>query len=191
MDVDVLVVVHGGRVSGLAGFRLRASGFRASGLGPRASGARAGLDLSEQPRSRVYDKRFVSRNPRNLVVFRLADELVLDVYKATRLFSLDERFGLRAQLRRAAVSVPTNLVEGCARPTARDYRYFVAMALSSASEVRYLLGLSTRLGELDAPVSATLVARYDKLVRSLQSLVGAIGREIARAAAARGPRPEA
>jgi four helix bundle protein len=113
----------------------------------------------------------VSRDHRELKVFVLADELVLEVYKLTAGFSPQERFGLQSQIRRAAVSVPTNLVEGCARRSTRDYLQFVTIALGSASEARYLLDVSTRLGLLPKTPSETLAARYHSLIRGLQRLV--------------------
>jgi four helix bundle protein len=113
----------------------------------------------------------MSRDPSKLNVFRLADELVVEVYRATQDFPVEERYGLQAQLRRAAVSVPTNIVEGSARNSERDYLHFVDMAIASASEVRYLLGLSARLGILKKADQETLVRRYDDLIRSVQKLL--------------------
>ena len=113
----------------------------------------------------------MSRDPSKLKVFHLADELVAEVYLATRGFPVEERYGLQAQLRRAAVSVPTNIVEGCARNSERDYLHFVDMAIASASEVRYLLGLSARLGILKKADQEPLVRRYDDLIRSVQKLL--------------------
>ena len=113
----------------------------------------------------------MSRDPWKLKVFALADELVVDVYRATRRFPMEERFGLQAQLRRAAVSVPANIVEGCARRTLRDYLHFLAIALGSASEVRYLVGLAQRLELLDEATATTLTARYTDLIRGLQTLI--------------------
>jgi len=100
--------------------------------------------------------------------------LVAEVYRATRGFPVEERYGLQAQLRRAAVSVPTNIVEGCARNSERDYLHFVDMAIASASEVRYLLGLSARLGILQKADQEPLVRRYDDLIRSVQKLLSTL-----------------
>jgi four helix bundle protein len=116
----------------------------------------------------------MSRDHSKLKVFHLADELAVDVYRATRGFPVEERYGLQTQLRRAAVSVPTNIVEGCARNSERDYLHFVDVAIASASEVRYLLGLSARLGILQKADHEPLVHRYDDLIRSVQKLLSAL-----------------
>lgn len=116
----------------------------------------------------------MSRDPNKLKVFDLADELVVEVYRATRGFPVEERYGLQAQLRRAAVSVPTNIVEGCARNSEKDYLHFVDVAIASASEVRYLLRLSGRLGILQKASEEALVRRYDDLIRSLQRLLSSL-----------------
>jgi four helix bundle protein len=71
----------------------------------------------------------VSRDPNRLEAFVLADDLVLD---ATQGFPAAERFGLQGQIRRGAVSVPANLVEGCARRSQRDYLHFVGIAIAEA-----------------------------------------------------------
>ena len=83
---------------------------------------------------------------RNLDVWRKAHQLVLDIYRITSEMPKQEMYGLTSQMRRAAVSVPTNIAEGCGRSTDPDFARFLAIALGSANELEYLLLLA---GELD------------------------------------------
>lgn len=85
------------------------------------------------------------RNPNDLKIFALADRLVLDVYHKTSSFPNDEIFGLRSQIRRAAVSIPSNIVEGCSRTTDRDFLRFLEISYGSAMELQYQLSLAFRL----------------------------------------------
>ena len=118
----------------------------------------------------------MSRDPRQLRVFVLADERVVEVYAWTRPLAAEARYGLTAQIRRASVSAPTNIVEGCARRSTRDYLHFVGIALGSASEARYLITLGRRLWPLSDD-GTKLEARYDELVRALQKLVDSLREE--------------
>ncbi len=110
----------------------------------------------------------------------MADELALEMYKETRSFPPEERFALQSQMRRAALSVPTNIVEGCARRSARDFLKFLDIAMGSASEARYLTGLATRLGYMNATSGRELQKRFGELIKALQSLIGSIDRLAAR-----------
>jgi len=74
------------------------------------------------------------RDHRKLKAFELADGLVMAVYQATRSFPKDELFGLTSQLRRAAVSVAANIVEGCARDGEKEYLNFLNLAFGSLRE---------------------------------------------------------
>ena len=99
----------------------------------------------------------MSTDHRKLDAFNLADEFVASVYGATRDFPTDERYGLRSQIRRAAVGVPPNIVEGCGRDSDRERARFLEIAFSSAREAIYLIDLAGRLGLIDR---ASELARF-------------------------------
>ena len=110
------------------------------------------------------------RNHQKLRAFHESDALVLEVHKQTVGMPLDERFGLQAQIRRAAVSVPCNLVEGSARPSTADYCRFVHISRSWACEVEYLLGLASGLGFLNPRIVQQLASRYRGVQAGLAKL---------------------
>ena len=116
------------------------------------------------------------RDHNKLRAFQLADDLALAVYKHTMLFPDAERFGLTSQLRRAAVSVPSNIVEGCARSTQTEYLRFLDIAYGSSCEVQYQVSLAHRLGFTDEASfrgTSDLAVETSKvigaLIRSLRS----------------------
>jgi four helix bundle protein len=125
----------------------------------------------------------MARDPFRLDVFRLAHQLTLDVYRLTGRLPTTEQFGLVAQLRRAAVSIPTNIVEGCSRRAASDYRRFIDIAFGSASETRYLLRLVVDLGLVAEAEAAGCCECSDHVVRVLQNLRRAVGRFVDEASA--------
>jgi len=89
------------------------------------------------------------RDHTKLRAFELADEAVVMIYKITKEFPRDEIYGLTSQIRRAAVSVPSNIVEGCARESQTEYRRFLEIAFGSLKEAHYQLTLAERLNYLD------------------------------------------
>jgi four helix bundle protein len=113
----------------------------------------------------------MSRDHRRLRVFQEAHQLTLDIYKCTRDFPRDEWFGIRAQLRRAAVSVASNLVEGNARRSTRDYLNFLNISRGSAAEVDYLLGLSLELGFVRSAPAGGVKKRAEGLIPQLEALI--------------------
>jgi four helix bundle protein len=99
------------------------------------------------------------RDHTKLRAFELADELAVLVYRVTASFPREELYGLTSQMRRAAISVPSNIVEGCARDSQADYLRFLHMAFGSLRELHYQLSLAKRLGYLsDKDSSAKLTA---------------------------------
>jgi len=116
----------------------------------------------------------MGRNPRKLRVFLSADALVPEVYRATARFPDDERYGLRSQIRRAAVSVPANIVDGCARNGTRDYLRFLNIATGSTAETRYLVDLSFRLTFMDCRDRDDLFDRYTDLLNGLQRMLNVL-----------------
>jgi four helix bundle protein len=115
-----------------------------------------------------------TRDYRKLEAFQVAEWLVIEVYKSTGGLPLEERHGLQAQVRRAAVSVPCNIAEGSARPTQNDYLRFLHIARGSARETSYLLDLCSRLRMLLPEVVEPLVERYDGVQAMLFRLVTSI-----------------
>lgn len=116
------------------------------------------------------------RDHRKLRAFELADQLALVIYGATRRFPKDEQFALTSQLRRAAVSCASNIVEGCARHSESDYLRFLDMAYGSVREVEYQTSLAHRLGYLSPKSYANLRDQcvetskvLGALIRSLRS----------------------
>ena len=114
------------------------------------------------------------RDHRKLRASTLADELALAVYRATRSFPKDELFGLSAQMRRAAVSVASNIVEGCARHTTAEYLRFLDMAYGSACELQYQLSLSARLGYLGDASDQPILRSAQETAKVLNGLIGSL-----------------
>lgn len=113
---------------------------------------------------------------RKLRVWQAADRLALEVYRETENFPRSELLGLRSQIRRAAVSVPSNIAEGCGRNTGPQLKQFVRIALGSASELEYQLGLAKRLGFLPEASATMLATEIDDVKRMLAGLLHGTGR---------------
>lgn len=111
------------------------------------------------------------RDHTKLHAFSLADELALMMYQITKKFPKDEMYGLVSQMRRAAVSVASNIVEGCARTSETEYIRFLDIAFGSLRELHYQLTLSIRLGYVANEEIITCSNKLEETEKVLGSLI--------------------
>jgi four helix bundle protein len=111
---------------------------------------------------------------RDLIAWQQAKALARDVYEITRLFPKEERFGLVMQLRRAAVSIPSNIAEGRGRGTKKDFAHFLMQARGSLYEVETQIELANELHFVTAADTARLLKACDELSRVLNGLINSI-----------------
>ena len=114
------------------------------------------------------------RDHTKLRAFELADEVAMLVYQITSEFPKEELFGLTSQIRRAAVSVASNIVEGCARDSEADYLRFLNIAFGSLRELHYQLNLSKRLGFLPNEDSSLIEPKVVETEKVLNGLIRAL-----------------
>lgn len=118
------------------------------------------------------------RDFRKIKAFQYADDLAIEIYIISQKFPKEEIYGLTSQLRRAAISVAANIVEGSSRPYPKDYVHFLHMAKSSLSEVEYLLSLTMRLGYLFPKDFENVNILADKTAKTLYGLIQAMRKEV-------------
>lgn len=107
---------------------------------------------------------------KKLKVWQAADDLAVELYTQTKAFPSHELYGLRSQLRRASVSIPSNLAEGAGRNGDAEFRHFVRIALGSANEVAYQVHLAGRLGYLQPQIVNDLGTKIEAIKRMLAVL---------------------
>jgi four helix bundle protein len=108
---------------------------------------------------------------KDLDVWKDGISFVTKVYKMTFSFPKEELYGITSQIRRAAISIPSNIAEGAARKTANEFRQFLYIALSSAAELNTQLIISNNLGFLDKDNTEKLNSELDSLSRRIQGLI--------------------
>ena len=111
------------------------------------------------------------RNFRELKVWEKGHHLALAAYRATAKFPKDELYGLTGQIRRACVSVPANIAEGCGRNGDAELARFLQIAMGSASELEYHILLANDLGLLTAAEHEQLTADTTEVKRMLTSFI--------------------
>ena len=114
------------------------------------------------------------RDYKKIKAWQLADELAIGIYKVTRTFPKGEIFGLTSQMRRAAVSVPANIVEGSARKHEKEYVWFLYTAIGSLYEVGYFIDFARRIGHLNEDKSTALSSLQERTTKTLRALINHI-----------------
>lgn len=110
------------------------------------------------------------RGHRDLVAWQKAMELVKEIYRVTHAFPKEELYGLTSQLRRAAVSIPSNLAEGHGRASRREFHVFIGHARGSLLEIETQLEIARDLGYLPAQEASKLLAQASEVGRVLNGL---------------------
>jgi four helix bundle protein len=119
----------------------------------------------------------MARDFKNIKAWRFADDLAVEIYSATKSFPREELYCLTSQLRRAVVSVPTNIAEGASRESKKEYLYFLNIASGSIAEVEYILHLATRLGYLANSDYKRLEELRTEAGRTLYGLITSVKKE--------------
>ena len=120
----------------------------------------------------------MSRDYKKLKVWELSHKLVVKVYIVTEKFPKAELFGLTSQMRRSAVSIPANIVEGTARKSQKEYIHFLVTALGSASELDYYIYLAKELKYIQDSNYEELRKDCKEVIRMIQGLIQKIRKDI-------------
>lgn len=110
-------------------------------------------------------------NYKNLKIWLEAMDLVTEIYSITSDFPDTEKYGLINQLRRASISIPSNIAEGTSRPSQKEFKHFLHIALGSSFEVTTQIELSYRLNFITEEIRTHLLDVNDLLQRKIQSFL--------------------
>jgi four helix bundle protein len=108
---------------------------------------------------------------KDLDVWKDGISFVTKVYLMTSSFPRDEVYGITSQIRRAAISIPSNIAEGAARKTSNEFRHYLYIALSSAAELNTQLIIAHNLGFLDIHNIETMNTELDSISKRIQGLI--------------------
>ena len=108
---------------------------------------------------------------RDLKVWNEAMDLVTQVYSVSLRFPKGEIYGLTSQMRRAEISIPSNIAEGSARSHNREYKQYLTISLGSASELETQILISNRLGYLNHEECDVMISRLNEISRMLQGMI--------------------
>jgi len=109
-----------------------------------------------------------------LVVWQKAMDVVSDIYKVTKNFPKDEQFGLTSQMRRCAISIPSNIAEGRVRNTTKDFVHFLHIALGSCAELATQLDIAQRQNFVSESRYTEIVELLDEVGKMLSALIASL-----------------
>jgi len=122
--------------------------------------------------------RMISLAFSDMELYEVALDFVEEIYSITKKFPEEERFGLTSQMRRAAVSIPSNIAEGNGRRYSREYLHFLYNARGSLMELRTQIEIANRLGYIFPEEYDNLLDFSEKVRLMLQKLIGSIQRKV-------------
>jgi four helix bundle protein len=117
----------------------------------------------------------------DLIAWQKSMDLVEEIYKLTRSFPKEELYGLSSQLRRSAISIPSNLAEGHCPNGRREFVHHISIALGSLGEAETQIQIAARLGYLDELVSAKLLAQASEVGKIIVGLMNSLEKHAAAA----------
>ncbi len=117
-------------------------------------------------------------NYEKLIVWQKAMDLVAEVYKFTAEFPKAEVYGLSSQMRRSAVSIPSNIAEGSRRKTKKDFSHFLIISFGSGSELDTQLKIAKRLKFVTIEEYEKVQALLEEVMRMLNKLIESNGKEV-------------
>jgi four helix bundle protein len=114
------------------------------------------------------------RNFREMIIWNEGIDITTEVYKVVQLLPKEEEYGLKSQLRRAAVSIPSNIAEGCSRSSQKEFKRFLEFSLGSSFEVETDIVVAERLAMISALQHAPLVDNLHILQRRINALMNKV-----------------
>lgn len=110
------------------------------------------------------------RNYRELIVWQKGMDLVMDIYQMSQKFPQEEMYGLTSQIRRSAVSIPSNIAEGQGRRTASEFKRFLAIARGSLQETETQIQIAHRLGYINENEETNLLEKCTEVAKLINGL---------------------
>ena len=114
-------------------------------------------------------------NHKNLKIWQRSIDIVEMIYRETVDLPIEERYGLTSQIRRASISIPSNIAEGSSRQSKKEFKYFLSIALGSCYEVNTQLELAKRLSMLNDKTTDTIIHELDEVEKMIIGFLKSLG----------------